>query len=73
MRTDPQSPTRAEMMVHLEVDKKRLAMLPTAEKTMPTTLRKERARVNKIWTATGYGRARQRLSRALRHFEMATF
>jgi hypothetical protein len=68
-RSNPDSPAR-EM---IEADKKLLAMLPSTETTMLTALRKERARVAKIWRATGYGTAYRRMSRARRQFETATF
>jgi hypothetical protein len=73
LRDSSQSPTMSETMVHLEADKKLLAMLPSAEKTALTKLRKERARVHKIWRATGYGTAYRRLNRARWQFETATF
>ena len=73
LRNNPKSPIALETTEHLNADKKLLAMLPSTERKMLATLRKERVRINKIWRATGYGKARARLHTALDQFGIAKF
>lgn len=73
LRKNPRSPIAPETTEHLDADKKKLALLPSAERKMLAALRKERARVNRLWRATGYGNARHRLLDARYDFDLAKF
>ena len=64
LRKKLQSSPQTQLMLQLDGNRKRLAMLPSVQKAMLAMLRIERVRVNKIWRATGCGTARRCMGRS---------
>jgi hypothetical protein len=54
---------RIETSQRLTSDLRKLELLPATQRDMLRAFRKERARINRVWRETGYGKARKARSR----------